>query len=471
MENESVIDSVIDELIKKARIAQAKVADYSQAQIDEVCKAVAWQVYKDENIQKLARLAVEESGMGKYEDKLAKHKNKVLGVLVGALAGKTVGLIERDEAKGISKYAKPVGVIGALTPVTNPTATPASNAVSIIKGRNAVIFAPHPRSKKATALAVNMMRDGLKIVGAPEDLIQVVAEPSIESTGELMKKVDLIVATGGGPMVKAAYSSGKPAYGVGPGNSCQIVDEDADVNDAAEKIATSKSFDNATSCSSENSIVIHKSLYDRMVKALAGQGSYLCSADEKAKLKDYMWKPNKAGHPALNPNIVAKSAADIAGGAEMKIPDNTRILMVEGSMPLEEDLFSQEKLSPVLTIYKYDTWEEGVDILTRLTDNCGKGHSCGIHGFNKEHIEYLGQHMKTSRIMVRQAQASGNGGTFANGMPSTVTLGCGTWGNNITSENIHWKHFINVTWVSEPIPLNRPSDDSVWGDYFEKYGR
>ena len=471
MENESVNVSVIDELIKKARTAQAKVAEYSQAQIDEVCKAIAWQVYKDENIQKLARLAVEESGMGKYEDKLTKHKNKVLGVLVDALAAKTVGLIERDEAKGISKYAKPVGVIGALTPVTNPTATPSSNAVAILKGRNAVIFAPHPRSKKATAMAVNMMRDGLKIVGAPEDLIQVVAEPSIESTGELMKKVDLIVATGGGPMVKAAYSSGKPAYGVGPGNSCQIIDEDADVNDAADKIATSKCFDNATSCSSENSIVIHKSLYDGMVKALIERGGYLCGADEKAKLKDYMWKPNKAGHPALNPNIVAKSAADIAGGAEIKIPDNTRMLMVEGSMPLEEDLFSQEKLSPVLTIFKYDKWEEGVDILTRLTDNCGTGHSCGIHTSNRAHIEYLGEHMRTSRIVVRQAQAAANGGTFANGMPSTVTLGCGTWGNNITTENIHWKHFINVTWVSEPIPLNRPGDDAVWGDYFAKYGR
>jgi sulfoacetaldehyde dehydrogenase len=286
-----------------------------------------------------------------------------------------------------------------------------------------------------------------------------------------MKKVDLIVATGGAPMVKAAYSSGKPAYGVGPGNSCQIIDEDADVNDAADKITASKTFDNATSCSSENSIIIHKSLYDRMVKALKDRGGYLCIAEEKAKLKDHMWKPNKTGQVALNAGIVAKSAVEIAAGADIKVPENTRMLLVEGNMPLEEDLFAEEKISPVLTIFKYDKFEEGVDILTRLTDNCGRGHSCGIHTFNKEHIEYLGQHMKTSRVIVRQAQAAANGGTFANGMPSTVTLGCGTWGNNITTENIHWKHFINVTWVSEPIPLNRPADDVVWGDYFAKYGR
>ena len=463
--------SVIDDLVRKARAAQAKIANYTQEQIDEVCKAVAWQVYKDENIQKLARLAVDETGMGRYEDKLAKHKNKILGAIVDALAAKTVGLIERDEVRGISKYAKPVGVVGALTPTTNPTATPGSNGVPILKGRNAVIFAPHPRAKKSTALAVSMMRDGLRIVGAPEDLVQVIEEPSIDSTNELMKKVDLIVATGGAPMVKAAYSSGKPAYGVGPGNSCQIIDEDADVSDAAEKIKTSKTFDYATSCSSENSIIIHKSIYDKMINAFRDRGGHLCSTEEKERLKDLMWKQNKHGAMIINAEIVAKSAVAIAAGANINVPENTTMLLVEGDMPLEDDLFAQEKLSPVLTIYKYDRFEEGVEILTRLTDNYGTGHSCGIHTFNRDHIEYLGQHMRTSRIMVRQPQAAANGGAFYNGMPSTVTLGCGTWGNNITTENISIKHFINVTWLSEPIPLNRPADDAVWGDYFAKYGK
>jgi sulfoacetaldehyde dehydrogenase len=286
-----------------------------------------------------------------------------------------------------------------------------------------------------------------------------------------MKKVDLIVATGGAPMVKAAYSSGKPAYGVGPGNSCQIIDEDADVGDAAEKIKISKTFDYATSCSSENSIIIHKSIYDKMLRALKDRGGYLCSPEEQKRLKELMWKPNKYGALTINVDIIAKSAVFIAAGANINVPGNTTMLLVEGDMPLEGDLFAQEKISPVLTIYKYGAFEEGVGILTRLTDNYGTGHSCGIHTFNRDHIEYLGQHMRTSRIMVRQPQAAANGGAFYNGMPSTVTLGCGTWGNNITTENISVKHFINVTWVSEPIPLNRPADDAVWGDYFAKYGK
>lgn len=463
---------LIRDLVSRARTAQAAVNDYTQRQIDEVCTAVAWEVYRDENIALLAASAVEETGMGVYGDKITKHKNKVLGVIRDVLQGKSVGLIERDEARGIRKYAKPVGVIGALTPVTNPTATPASNAVSILKGRNAVIFAPHPKSKRSTKMAVDFMRAGLKKVGAPEDLIQVIQEPSIDLTGELMRQVDLIVATGGGPMVKAAYSSGKPAYGVGPGNSCQIVAEDADVEDAAQKIAASKAFDNATSCSSENSILVEASIYDAMLAALEANGCYLCRGQEREALQSAMWKPNpRNGHMALNGDIVAKSAAYIASLAGISLPEGKRILLVAGKMPLEEDLFSQEKLSPVLTVFRYEGFPQGYEILRRLTDHCGTGHSSGIHTFNPAYIDYLGQHMKSSRIVVRQPQASANGGAFFNGMPSTVTLGCGTWGNNITTENINYRHFLNVTWLSEPITPNRPSDEEIFGAYLQKYGQ
>lgn len=458
---------IIAQLVEKARIAQAAIAEYTQEQIDRVCTAIAWEVYNDENIAQLANLAVSETGMGSISDKIVKHKNKVLGVIDDVLKVKSVGLIEEDAARGIKKYAKPVGVIGALTPVTNPTATPSSNAVSILKGRNAVIFAPHPRAKNSTKLAVDFMRQGLKKVGAPEDLIQVVEEPSIDLTGELMHQVDLIVATGGGAMVKAAYSSGKPAYGVGPGNSCQIVAEDADLADAAKKIKTSKTFDNATSCSSENSIVVQESVYDAMLAALVSEGGYFVSGEERQKLKDTMWKPNKKGHLVINADIVAQSAKHIAELAGISVPDDTVMLLVEGEMPLEDDLFAEEKLSPVLTLWKYSAFSEGVEILKRLTDNSGRGHSCGIHTFNHAYIDYLGEHMQTSRVIVRQPQAAANGGAFFNGMPSTVTLGCGTWGNNITSENITYKHFINVTWVSEPIAPHRPTDEAIFGPYLK----
>ena len=456
--------------VERARAAQAEIADYTQEQIDDVCLSVGWEVYNDENIAVLARRAVEATEMGNVPDKITKHKVKVMGVLKDLRDAKTVGLIERDERRGISKYAKPVGVVGALLPVTNPTATPASNGLGILKGRNAVIFAPHPRGAAASALAIEYMRKGLRRVGAPEDLVQIIDEPSIPRTNELMKQVDLVLATGGGAMVKAAYSSGTPSYGVGPGNSVQIVAEDADVADAVAKIALSKAFDHATSCSSENSVIVHESLYDEAVTLFREkERSYLVTGDERAKLQDWMWRPNKKGKVALNPDIVARSAVAIAGGAGLTVPADTRVLLVEGTMPLEDDRFADEKLSPVLTLYRYGTFEEAVDILTRLTDNAGTGHSCGIHTYKQEYIEALGERMRTSRIMVRQAQAPANGGNFFNGMPSTVTLGCGTWGGNITTENIHWKHFINVTWVSEPFEPARPTDDEIWGRFWSRY--
>jgi len=456
--------------LERARAAQAQVADYTQEQIDDLVLSVGWEVYSDENIAKLAALAVEATGMGNVPDKITKHKVKVMGVLRDLQTAKTVGCIERNEATGISKYAKPVGVVGALLPVTNPTATPASNGLGILKGRNAVIFAPHPKGAAASKLAIEYMRAGLRRVGAPEDLVQIVDEPSIPRTAELMKQVDLVLATGGGAMVKAAYSSGTPAYGVGPGNSVQIIAEDADVADAIKKIALSKAFDYATSCSSENSVIVHESLYDEAVRLFQdAEKSYLVTGAERAALEAWMWRPNKKGVIGLNPEIIAKSASVIATDAGLSVPDDTRILLVEGTQPLEEDHFADEKLSPVLTIYRYSDFEEAVEILTRLTNNAGTGHSCGIHTWKREYIEALGERMHTSRIMVRMPQAPANGGNFYNGMPSTVTLGCGTWGGNITTENIHWKHFINVTWVSEPIEGRAPTDDEMWGDFRTRY--
>ena len=462
--------SCVAEYMERARAAQAEVADYTQEQIDDLCLSVGWEVYNDDNIEQLANLAVRATGMGNVPDKITKHKVKVMGVLNDIRHARTVGLIERDEANGISKYAKPVGVVGALLPVTNPTATPASNGLGILKGRNAVVFAPHPRGAEASALAVEFMRRGLRRVGAPEDLVQIVREPSIERTNELMKQVDLVVATGGGAMVQAAYSSGTPAYGVGPGNSVQIIAEDANVSDAVQKVALSKAFDYATSCSSENSIIVHDSIYEDVLGEFRErQQSVLVSGDARDSLQAWMWRANKKGIIALNPEIVARSAEKIAADAGITVPDGTRILLVEGTMPLEEDPFAGEKLCPVLTLYRYSEFYEGVEILERLTDNAGTGHSCGIHTENQDYIRHLGERMRTSRIMVRQAQAPANGGNFFNGMPSTVTLGCGTWGGNITTENIHWRHFINVTWVSEPFPPQRPSDDEMWGDFWDRY--
>ncbi len=458
--------------VGRARAAQAMVADYSQEQIDDVCFAVGWEVYEDENIRRLAELAVETTEMGNVPDKITKHKVKVMGVMRDIKGAKSVGLIDRDEEKGISRYAKPVGVVGSLLPVTNPTATPASNGIGILKGRNAVIFAPHPRGAKASTLAVEYMRAGLRKVGAPEDLVQIVEESSISRTTELMRQVDLVLATGGGAMVKAAYSSGTPAYGVGPGNAVQIIAEDADIADAVKKISLSKAFDYATSCSSENSVIIHESLYDDALRLFReAENGYLVTGVERESLKAWMWQPNRNGTFVLNPAIISRSPVKIASDAGITVPEATRMLLVEGTMPLEEDKFAEEKLSPVLTLYRYETSEKAVDILNRLTDNAGTGHSCGIHTFTHDYIHALGERMRSSRIMVRQPQAPANGGNFFNGMPSTVTLGCGTWGGNITTENIYYKHFLNITWVSEPITPEKPTDEEMWGEFWQRHGQ
>jgi len=462
-------EQLIAGLVAKARAAQAIAATWDQARTDEVCVAVGWSVYNDANIAKLAAAAVEETGMGVVADKVTKHKNKVLGVLRDIQGVKSVDLIEIDEARGLRKYAKPVGVVGALAPVTNPTATPSSNGLSILKGRNAVIFAPHPKAKNASAMAIGFMRAALKKVGAPEDLVQMIAEPSVELTGELMKQVDLVVATGGGAMVKAAYSSGTPAYGVGPGNAVQLLAEDADPVDAAAKISVSKAFDNATSCSSENSVVAHDAVYAAFVDAMKAKSGHLCSADEKAKLRSWIWITGKDGHEGLNPKIIAKSAEVIAQGAGFSVPAGTKFLMVEAGGDPATEKFAQEKISPVMALWHCSSFEQGLKLVVGITDACGTGHSSGIFTFNDAYIDRMGKTMRSSRIMVRQGMASGNGGTFANGMPSTVTLGCGTWGGNSTTENIHWKHFINVTWLSLPLPMNRPTDADIFGPYLSKF--
>lgn len=311
------------------------------------------------------------------------------------------------------------------------------------------------------------MRKGLEKVGAPADLLQCIKEPSVELTQELMKMVDLIVATGGAGMVKAAYSAGTPAYGVGAGNAVMVVDETADLKDAAHKIFLGKTFDNATSCSSENSAVIQASVFDAMVENLKAEGGYLCSSDEKEKLRKVMWPDGSH----LNKDIVAQPILKIAGLAGLNVPESTKFLMVMGEKIGPEDMFGCEKLSPVLTLWKVGEFTEAIDHVERITAFCGFGHSCGIHTTSYENMIELATKVKVSRIMVRQPQSYGNSGNYDNGMPFSMTLGCGTWGGNIVSENITWKHFLNTTWVSQPIDPVIPDENKLFGKHWEKFGK
>ncbi|QEK12925.1 aldehyde dehydrogenase family protein [Crassaminicella thermophila] len=449
----------VTELVKRARKAQESIEDYTQEQVDKLVAAVVWNIVKDGPAQEISKLAVEESKMGNYEGKYNKLMAKAKGAMRDMIGKKSVGVIEVDDEKQIMKIAKPVGVIGALVPCTNPEATPTVKVAHALKGRNAIILSPHPRTKKTNTFIVKLIRETLKRYGAPEDLVIGIENPTMEISNELMKQADLVLATGGAGLVKSAYSSGTPAYGVGAGNAVIVVDETADLNDAAHKIMLSKTFDFATSCSAENSLIIQESIYDEFVEALKAEGGYLANAKEKEKLQSTLWVD---GH--LNSKIVAQSPQTIANLANIDLPDDRKFIMVEETGIGKDYPFSGEKLSVVVTLYKYNRFEEAINKVNEITRYQGMGHSCGIHSFNEDHIMELALKTKVSRMNVNQGQALANTGNWFNGMPFTTSLGCGTWGGNIVSENITWKHLINTTWVSRHFKPVVPTDEELFGD-------
>lgn len=446
-------------LVERARKAQETIENYSQEQVDQLVEAVVWNIVKDGPAQEISKMAVEESRMGNYEGKYNKLMAKAKGAVRDMKGKKSVGVIEIDEEKQITKIAKPAGVIGALIPCTNPEVTPTVKAAHALKGRNAIVMSPHPRTKKTNTFIVNNIRETLKKYGAPEDLVIGIEEPTMDISNELMQQCDLILATGGAALVKAAYSSGTPAYGVGAGNAVIVVDETADLKDAAQKIRISKTFDFATSCSAENSLVIQESIYDQLIENLKTEGGYLATGEEREKLQNALWVE---GH--LNPKIIAQSAQVIAQVAGLQMPEDTKFFMVEETGVGADHPFSGEKLSVVVALFKYKAFKEAVEKVNEITRYQGMGHSCGIHSFNEDHIMELALNTKVSRMNVCQGQAPANTGNWFNGMPFTTSLGCGTWGGNIASENITWKHLINTTWVSRPFDPIVPTDEELFGN-------
>lgn len=450
---------IISLMIDNAKKAMDQISDYSQQEIDELCNKIAAAAAAEKDAQAIAELAVEETKMGVVDHKRVKITKKVKGTWNDIKNLKSTGKIEEDLENGIIKFAKPVGVISGIVPVTNCEATPPVKALFALKAKNAIIFSPHPRSKKTSTKIVDLMRNVLEEAGAPKDLLQIIEEPSIELTNELMSQSDLVVATGGGSMVKAAYSSGTPAYGVGPGNAPIIVDETADLVDAAEKIMNGKTFDNGTSCSTENSLIVEESIYDELMEELQKQGGYFTNKEEKKKIQDSFFVDGYH----LNIDLICRPVKKIAAAAGIDIAEETKFFIVEEDGVGKEFPFSGEKLSLILTVYKYSGFTNALKRVEEILNFQGLGHSCGIHSVSDEHIEKLGAFAPVSRIMVRQSQSYGNSGNWNNGMPFTLSLGCGTWGGNITTENITLKHFLNVTWLSKPIEANIPSEQELFG--------
>lgn len=447
-------------LLENARRAQEAIKDLDQASVDRLCQAIGWATANEQTFTRIARQGVDESGIGDREGRGSK-RFKILGVLRDALRQKSVGRVEENLEKGIAKYAKPVGTIVSLIPTTNPELTPPVTAIYALKARNAVIFSPHPRSRRTTFAMVDVMRAMLRRLGYPEDLLQCVEKPSIPLTNELMARCDLTLATGGKPMVKAAYSSGRPAYGVGAGNSTMVIDETADIAEAARNCRISKTSDFGSGCSADGNLLIDANLYEPFRDQLVREGGYLCNAEEKAKLESILW--DAEGH--RTPDTIAISAQRIAERAGFEIAADRKFIMVEEGRIGPEHRFSGEKLCVVMALFRYNGFEQALDMVRQIFEVGGKGHSCGIFSFDDDHVHRLAMVAPVSRMMVRQPQSKANAGAFNNGMPMTSSLGCGTWGGNITNENIHLKHFLNFTWVSRPIAEDRPTEEELFGEF------
>jgi sulfoacetaldehyde dehydrogenase len=450
-----------EELLERARFAMAAVDHYDQAAVDRLCRAVAWATANEQTFRRLTRMSVEESGMGSAEGVPARRW-KILGILRDALRTRSVGIIEEIPEKGIVKYAKPVGVIAGLLPVTNPLVTMVNMAINALKCRDAVIFSPHPMSRKTALETARVLRAALKKQGAPEDLILCLERPSIPVAQELMSLCDLTIATGGTAMVKAAYSSGKPAYGVGAGNATVVVDETADLADAARNTRISKTQNHGSGCSCDGNLLVEATVYDAMLEQLQQEGGHLATAEEKWQLERAMWDAD--GHRTVD--TVARAADVIAAKAGFQLPKGKSFIIVREDRIGKAYRFSGEKLSPVLAVFKYSGFDHALKLVADILEVGGKGHSVGIASFDDARIHRMAMMAPVSRIMVRQPNVSGNAGSFSNGMPMTASLGCGTWGGNITSENISVKHYMNTTWVSRVIPEDRPSEQELLGEFY-----
>lgn len=449
------------ELLGRARAAMTTAFAFDQARVDHLCRALAWATANEDTFGRLTRMSVDESGMGSA-DGVPARRWKILGILRDALRTPSVGIIEDDPIKGLVKYAKPAGVIAGILPVTNPLVTMVNMAINAVKCRDAVIFSPHPMSRRTALEITRVLRAALERQGAPADLVLCLEAPSIPLAQHLMSICDLTIATGGTAMVRAAYSSGKPAYGVGAGNATVVVDETADLADAARNTRISKTQNHGSGCSCDGNLLIDRTVYDAFITHLQAEGGYLASAEEKARLEAVMWD----GEGRRTLDTVARAAAVIAAKAGIDLPPDRSFIIVEQTHIGKAHRFSGEKLSPVLATFRYDTFDALLDMVAAILEVGGKGHSVGIASFNDEHIHRLALMAPVSRIMVRQPNVRGNAGSFDNGMPMTASLGCGTWGGNITSENISVKHYMNTTWVSRTIPEDRPSEQELLGEFY-----
>ena len=463
----------LEETFARADAAQLAFESWDQASIDRAIRSVAQMVANSKTFHELVELGISESNFGDPISREAK-RFKIRGILRDCLRQKSVGIIEEIPEKRLVKYAKPVGVIGCVIPATNPDLTPAGNAIYAIKARNAIIFSPHPRTLKTSRKTIELMREGLKRVGAPEDLVQIIGYKGKINKGfseALMTKCDLIIATGGQGVVRRAYMSGTPAYAVGAGNATMVWDETAaqDLHKAAFNTMRSKTSDFGSGCSADGNIVIHESIWDAAIKELVAVGGHLMTPQEQQAMRNVMW--DAEGHRLAD--TVALSALDMAKAAGFTIPEDRKFLIASHGTGIynntPEGIWCVEKLSTVLAVHKYcGEFQNAIDAVMAIHAVGGIGHSVGMFSFDDDHIHRMAMVARVGRMMIRQAQSKANAGSMMNGMPMTSSIGCGTWGGNATSENIHLHHYMNVTWVSRE--YDKPdwmTDEELFGEFYD----
>ncbi len=461
---------VVDELFAIARKAQKAFEEgANQARYDRAALAAAWALMQPDRNAELAAMAVETTGLGNVADKITKNHRKTLGLLRDIKGKKTHGVIRELPEKGITEIARPIGVIGAVVPSTNPVATPTNNIVNALKCGNAIILSPSPKGAAACEKLLGYIHDEFDKVGVDRNLVQMVPSPSSKAkTQRLMELADLLVVTGSQNNVHRAYSSGTPAVGVGAGNVTSIIDETADLKQAAEKIAASKTFDNATSCSSENGLVVVDEVYDAFVAELKKAGGRVLDNENAAKLKSALFPD---GH--LNPQMLAKDIDVIIDTSDVTVEnrESCRFLVLPSEGIGLKFPESGEKLSLVVTLYRARDFDHAKQLATQIMDYQGAGHSIGFHSSNDDRARQLGLDLPTCRVIVNQAHCFATGGSFENGLPFSLSMGCGSWGGNSIDSNVNYAHFMNTTRIVRPIQEDMPELDDIFSGYWRDAGK
>ena len=451
--------------VQRARDAMDGVADYDQERADELVRAVGWAAYERERCRELSELAVETTGLGDVDDKFAKKRRKIPGAMAEMLGEETIGVVDVDEEHNLVEIAKPVGVVGAVVPSTNPGATPALLTMMAVKSRNAIVLSPSPRGRQVCERFVEHVHEQLAAVGAPRNLVQLLPTPiTKDKTYELMDRVDLLQVTGSADNVRAGQESGTPNYCVGKGNPVGIVDETADVSAAAERIAASKSFDNSTSCSSEGNVVVVDDVYDETVRALEDAGGYTCDDAQRHRLRELLFPDGET----LNADALAVPPAELTEMAGIDDPSASAadFLMVRGRGVGPDYPLAGEKITPVLNVFRADDVDEAFALTREILDYEGAGHSASIHTSDRDRAVRAGREVDVARLLVNQVHSHSNGGRYDNGLGATLSEGAGTWGGNQLDENVTYEQFYQTTTVTRPIPdATEPDPEALFEPY------